>query len=103
MGHWESIPDDERKAYIAKHGGSESDAFDRYLEKRASSGIGTCNALWFRDGTTPGVDHQKPSSTMTKNENRYVEKLQSSGFKAHTILEDDKAPANIDLTIGDSG
>lgn len=79
---WRSMPDDERKAYVAKHGGSESDAFEKYLEKRVSNEIGTRDPGWFRDGAIPEIDYQKPREAMTGYETRCVDAMNAEGSRS---------------------
>ena len=47
---WDAMSDDEREAYISSHGGSESEAFQAYMNKRVSQQIETMNREWFITG-----------------------------------------------------
>ena len=54
---WDALPDDERTRRIAKHGGSESDAFDSFAARQVSKEIETRDPEWFRTGKAPEVDY----------------------------------------------
>lgn len=47
---WDALPEDERDAYIARHGGKQGKAFDAFLNNRVSSEIERRDIGWFKTG-----------------------------------------------------
>lgn len=96
---WNSLPEDEREAYIKKHGGKAGKAFDAYVNKRVSQEIESRDPEWFATGKEPEPKYTKPRSALEAHEKKGVDWLKGNGFALETVPEDPKAEANLDLKM----
>lgn len=96
---WNAMPQAERDAYIASHGGKAGKAFDSYLNKRMAAEIEMRDPEWFATGKEPEPKYTKPRKALEEHEKAGVDWLKANGFKLETIEEDPKAPANPDLKM----
>lgn len=57
---------------------------------------------WVYQGKTPKVRYTKPRDALEPHERIAVDLLQRAGFAVETLPEDPQAPANLDVSLGDS-
>lgn len=82
---WKALPESKRAAWIEKRG-SESEAFDAYLNKRLSAEMATRDVEWLKTGKVPRVSFasEKAKREIEKHrphEKRTAERLSTVGFK----------------------
>lgn len=87
---WDTLPEDERAKRIAKHDGSESDAFDSFAAYQVSKEIEIRDPLWVRTGEHSGIEFSD-SGVKSEKERRWkddpgeritAEKLNLLGYRA---------------------
>ena len=86
---WNALPEDEREAYVKKHGGKAGDAFDAYVNKRISEEISTRDPEWFTTGKIPPVTKERGAKPMPK-ERSVCDVLSENGFSVEFLKEKNK-------------
>lgn len=102
---WDALPEEERDAYIARHGGKQGKAFDAFLNNRVSSEIERRDPRWFKTGNAPIETYQsaRAKKELNASERLTCKTLRENGFAQH-ILErsNEHGVKTADVLIGSS-